>query len=211
MKEIKNFVIKSSYGFSSSHVQMWELNHKEGWALRNWCFRSVVLEKNLESPLDNKEIKPVNLKGNQPWILIGRTTAKVLILWLPDANSQLVRKDPAWCWERVKAGVGGTRRWDGWMASLTQWTWVWANSRRQWRTRKPRVLQSMGLRTRTWLGNWTPHYTHILQIKNHDHVSKKFCLLDSKAAEFWFSASQVNIHCTKLCGLWTKPTIRNRS
>ena len=64
-----------SYGFSSSHVQMWELDQREGWALKNWCFRTVVLKTTLESPLDSKEIKPVNPKGNQPWIFIGRTDA----------------------------------------------------------------------------------------------------------------------------------------
>ena len=65
-----------SYGFSSSHVWMWELDYKESWALKNWCFRTVVLEKTLESPLDCKEIKPVNPKENQSWIFIGRTDAK---------------------------------------------------------------------------------------------------------------------------------------
>ena len=65
------------YGFSSSHVKMWELDYKEGWAPKNWCFWTVVLEKTLESPLGYKEIKPVNPKGNQSWIFIGRTDAKV--------------------------------------------------------------------------------------------------------------------------------------
>ena len=85
-----------SYGFSSSHVQMWELDHKEGWAPKNWCFQTVVLEKTLGSPLDSKEIKPVNPKGNQPWIFIGRTDAeaKAPILWPPDAKSWLIGKDP---------------------------------------------------------------------------------------------------------------------
>ena len=75
---------------------MWELDHKEGWVLKNWCFWTVVLEKTLESPLDCKEIKPVNPKGNQPWTFIGRTDAEAeaLILWLPDAKSQLTGKDP---------------------------------------------------------------------------------------------------------------------
>ena len=68
---------RQSYGISSSHVQMWELDHKEGWISKNWCFQIVVLEKTLESPLDNKEIKPVHPKGNQPWILIGRTMLKL--------------------------------------------------------------------------------------------------------------------------------------
>ena len=84
-----------SYGFSSGHVQVWELHHKEGWAPKNWCFQNVVLEKALESPLDSKEIKPVNPKGNQFWVFIRRTDAKVLILWPPDTNSQLIGKDPA--------------------------------------------------------------------------------------------------------------------
>ena len=83
-----------SYGFSSSHIQMWELDHEEGWALKNWCFRIVVLEKTLESPLDCKEIKPVNPKGNQPWIFIGRTNWEAPILWPPEAKSQLIGKDP---------------------------------------------------------------------------------------------------------------------
>ena len=85
-----------SYGFSSSHVWMWELNHKEGWVVNNWCFWTVVLEKSLESPLDYKEIKPVNPKGNQPWIFIGRTDAEseASLLWPPDTKSQLIRKDP---------------------------------------------------------------------------------------------------------------------
>ena len=82
-------------GFSSSQVWMWELDRKEGWTLKNWCFQTVVLEKTLESPLDRKEIKPVNPKGNQPWIVIGRTDAEALILWPPDAKSQLIGKDPA--------------------------------------------------------------------------------------------------------------------
>ena len=84
------------YGFSSGHVQMWELNHKESWALKNWCFWAVVLEKILESPLDCKEIKPVNPKGNQSWIFIGRTDAEAEapILWPPDEKNWLIWKDP---------------------------------------------------------------------------------------------------------------------
>ena len=75
---------------------MWDLDHKEGWVLKNWCFQAVVLEKTLESPLDRKEIKQVNPKGNQPWIFIGRTDAEAEapILWLPDAKSQFIGKDP---------------------------------------------------------------------------------------------------------------------
>ena len=75
---------------------MWELDHKEVWAPKNWCFRFVVLEKTLESPLDSKDIKPVNPKGNQPWIFIGRTDVETEdpILWPPDVDSRLIEKDP---------------------------------------------------------------------------------------------------------------------
>ena len=85
-----------SYRFSSSHVWMAELDHKENWAPKNWCFWTVVLEKTLESPLDSKEIKPVNPIGNQSWISIGRTDveADAPILWPPDAKNWLIRKDP---------------------------------------------------------------------------------------------------------------------
>ena len=83
-----------SFPFSSSHVRMWEVNHREGWVLKNWCFWTVVLERTLEIPLDCKEIKPVNPKGNQPWIFTGRTDvqAEAPLLWLPDAKSQLIGK-----------------------------------------------------------------------------------------------------------------------
>ena len=83
-----------SYGFSSSYVWMWELDYKEGWAPKNWCFWSVVLEMTLESPLDCKEIKPVHPKENQSWIFNERTEAEALILWPPDAKSWFIRKDP---------------------------------------------------------------------------------------------------------------------
>ena len=83
-----------NYGFSSSHVQMWKLDPEEGWTSKNWCFWIVVLEKNLESSLDCKEIKPVRPKGNQPWIFIGRADAEAPILWPPDVKSQLTGKDP---------------------------------------------------------------------------------------------------------------------
>ena len=89
-------LFSQSYGFSSSHVWMWELEHKEGWALKNWCFWTAVLEKTLESPLDCKEIKSVNPKRNQSWISIGRTDAEAEapILWPPYTKAWLTGKDP---------------------------------------------------------------------------------------------------------------------
>ena len=83
------------YGFSSSHVWMWELDREEGWAPKNWCFWTVVLEKTLECPLDSKEIQPVHPEGNQSWIFIGRTDVEgeTPILWPPDVKNWLIGKD----------------------------------------------------------------------------------------------------------------------
>ena len=133
----KVYLVKAMV-FSSSHVWMWEVDYKERWALRNWCFWIVVLEKTLENLLDSKEIKPVNPKGNQPLTFIERTDAETefQILWPSDEKSWLIEKDP---------NAGKDWGWDVWMASLIQWTWIWANSRRQWKTEESGVLQSMGL------------------------------------------------------------------
>ena len=93
------------YGFSGGHVWMWELDHKESWAPKNWCFWTVVLEKTLESPLDCKEIQPVHPKWNQSWIFIGRTDgeAETPVLWPSDVKNRLIWKDPGagnnWRWE----------------------------------------------------------------------------------------------------------------
>ena len=130
------------YGFSSGHVQIWELNCEESWALKIWCF----LEKTLESPLDCKEIQPVHPKGDQSWVFIGRTDAEAEtpVLWPPHAKSWLIWKRP-WCWEGSGAGgEGDGRGWDGWMASLTWWTWIWIDSGSLWWAGRPGVLQFMG-------------------------------------------------------------------
>ena len=131
-----------SYGFSSSHVRIWELDYKESWAPKNWCFWTVVLEKTLESPLDCKEVQPVHPKGDQSRVFIGRTDAETPILWPPDVKLTHLKRP--WCWEGL--GVGGegdNRGWDGWMASLTRWTWVWVNGSWWW-TGRPGLLWSMG-------------------------------------------------------------------
>ena len=94
---------------------------------RNWCFWTAVLEKTLESPLDSKEIQPVNPRANQPRISTGRTDTETPNTLGTGCKNCLTGKD--WCWERLKAGGDGdSREWDGWMASLTRWTWVWASS-----------------------------------------------------------------------------------
>ena len=107
-----------SCGFSRSQVRMWELAHKEGWALKNWCFQSVVLEKTLKSPLDSK-IKPVNPKGNQSWIFTGRiaTEAEAPVLWPPDAKSWFIGKDPdaGKDWGRRQATEDEIVGWHHWL------------------------------------------------------------------------------------------------
>ena len=121
-----------SYCSFSSHVPMWELDHKEGWLPKNWCFRTVVLKKTLESPLDCKEIKPGNSKGNQPWIFIGKTDAEAEapVLWPPDARSWFIGIDPdaGEDWRKMEKRAAEDEI--GYIASLSQWTWIWANSRR---------------------------------------------------------------------------------
>ena len=134
------------YDFSSGHVWMWELDHKESWAQKNWCVWTVVLEKTLESPLDCKEIQPVHSEGDQSWVFIGRTDAEAEtpILWPPDAKSRLIWKDP-FAFERLSTGgEGDYRGWDGWMASPPQWTWVLVDSRSWWWTGRTGVLWFMG-------------------------------------------------------------------
>ena len=111
-----------SYGFSNSHVWVWELDYKESWAPKNWCFWTVVLEKTLESPLDCKDMKPVNPKENQSWIFVLKDWcwswhSNTLTTWC----EELTHLKRPWYWQRLKAGVGDNRGWDGWMASLTQW------------------------------------------------------------------------------------------
>ena len=116
----------------------------------------LVILMSLESPLDCKEIQPVHPKGDQSWVFIGRNDAKAEtpVLWPSHAKSWLIGEDS--CWEGLGAGgEGDDRVWDGWMASLTQWTWVWVNSGSWWWTERPGMLRFMGSQSRTQLSNWT--------------------------------------------------------
>ena len=128
---------------------MWELDCEESWAPKNWCFWTVVLEKTLESPLDYKEIQPVHLKRRsvlgvhwKDWCWSWNTNT------LATGCEELSHLKRPWCWERLRAGgEGDDRGWDGWMASPTQWIWVWVNSGSWWWTGRLGVLRFMGSQT----------------------------------------------------------------
>ena len=152
------------YGYESWTIELMPKNWCFWTVLRNWCFWTVVLEETLESPLDCKEIQPVHPKGEQSWVSSGGTDveAETPILWLTHL------KRP-WCWEKLRAGgEGDDRGWDGWMASPTQWTWVWVDSRNWWRTVRPGVLRFMGLQRvgHNWAIelNWTELRDHLKKI-----------------------------------------------
>ena len=152
---------------------MWELDYKESWVPNNWCIWTVVLEKTFESPLDNKEIQSVHSKGDQSWMFTGRTdvgswNSNILATWCED----LAHLKRPWCWERLRAGgEGDDRGWDGWMALLTQWTWVWLNSGSWWWTGRPGMLQFMGLQrvghNRATELNWTDQILRRYSLKGY--------------------------------------------
>ena len=159
------------------------LDHKEDWVLKNWWFWTVVLEKTFESPLDGKEIQPVHPKGNQSRIFIGRTDAEAEATW---CEKLTYWKRP--CDAEKDLRTGGEvddRAWDGWMASLAKWTWVWANSRRQWSVGK---LVCCGPQScsRTRLGDWTTAACKYLSVQMVLLLQlEKTCVQQSGASVPW--------------------------
>ena len=136
-----------SYGFSSRQLWMWELDYKECWMSKNWCFWTVVLEKILESPLDCKEIQPVHPKGNKSWIFIGRTGAEAetpifgYLMRITDSFEKTL------IWRKIEGGRRRGRQEDemaGWHHRLNEWTWVWVNSGSWWWTGRPGTLRFTG-------------------------------------------------------------------
>ena len=133
-----------SYGFSSGHVWMWVLDYKESWVLRNWCFWTVVLEKTLGCSWTERRSNQSILKGISPGCSLEGLMLK--LQYFATWCEELTHLKRPWFWERLRAGEeGDDRGWDGWMASRTQWTWVWVSSGSWWWTGKPGVLQSRGL------------------------------------------------------------------
>ena len=150
------------YGFASSHVWMWELDYKENWTWKYWYFWTVVLEKTLESPLNCKEIQPSILKEITPGCSLEdwcwSWNSNTLATWW----AEMTHLKRPWSWERLKAGgEGDDGGWDGWIASPTQWTWVWVNSGSWWWTGRPGMLQFKGSQSvgHDWVTepNWTKY------------------------------------------------------
>ena len=151
-----------SYGFSSSHVWMWQLEYKESWALKNWFFWTVVWRRLLRVTWIARRSNRSILKEFSPEYSLKGLMLK--LQYLATWSEELTPLKRPWCWERLKARVeGDDRRRDGWMASLTRWTWVWVSSGSWWWTGKPGVLQSMGL--------W--RIKHVWVIWTEFHTKKK--------------------------------------
>ena len=172
---------------------MWELDCEESWAPKNWCFWIVVLEKTLESPLDCKEFQPVHPKGDHSWCSLEGLILKLKLQYFGHLIQRVDSLEKPWCWEGLGAGgEGDDRGWDGWMASLTRWTWVWVNSGSLWWTGRPGMLWFMGSQRvgHDWATelNWTEsHYggsTLMTQLPPKA-LTSKYHHITASAYQFW--------------------------
>ena len=178
---------------------MWDLNCKESWVPKNWCFWTLVLEKTFESPWDCKEIQSVHPKGSQSWIFIGRTDAEAEtpILWSPDMKNWFIWKNPDAGKNQRQEEKGMTEDEMVGMALLTQCTWVWVSSGSWWWTGKPVVLQSMGLQRvgLDWATELFPVCSHIPVVSVH--IPKQhslFCMLINRIALCFSDFLSFNIY-----------------
>ena len=194
------------YGFSSGHVWMWELDYEESWALKNWCFWTVVLEKTLESPLDCKEIQPVHPKGDQSWAFIGRTDAEAEtpILWPPHAKSWLVGKDPDAGKDWGQEGKGTTEdEMAGWHHQLDgheseQTPFVMS----LWWTGRPGVLRFMG--SQRVRHDWATELNWTNVLHQHSEVVL-WNLLSIQMLFRWICGGESGLPVLFLCHLRTAP------
>ena len=187
-----------SCGFSTSRIWKWQLDRKESWAPKNWCFQPVVLKKTFESPLDCKEIQPVHPKGNQSWKFIGRTDAEAdaQVLWVPDAESTHWKRP--WSWERLKAKEEGGRgwdhhhqRWEHQRLNEHEFEQIPGDSGGQ----RSLVLQSIGLQSQTQLNTEQPQRTRTSarQPGGLTHTNSVFPQVDKLLLLFLFN--QGNKYC----------------
>ena len=182
---------------------MWELDHKESWVPKNWCFWTVVLEKTPESHLDWQEVKPVNPKTNQFWIFTGRADAEaeasVLchLMWRTDSLEKTLMLGKIEGRRRISWTTEDNGGWAGWMVLLTPWTWVLASSRSWWWTRKPGVLQTMGLQR---VGHYWATELNWSFIFSHPFMS---VLISQKFPQIYFSSRNSLLGFKYFCSIFT--------
>ena len=169
---------------------MWELDHKEGWALKNWCFWTVVLEKTLETPLDFKEIQPVHPKEICPEYSLEGLILKLKFQYFGHLMQRTDSFEKTLMLGKTEGGgEGDDRGWDGWMASSTQWTWVWVNYGNWWWTGRPGKLQSMGLQrvSHSWateLNTWDSTKWGCILEQGSDNKHYRLCEPQGKIKDF---------------------------
>ena len=169
------FSIWLLYGFSSSHVWMWEFDCEESWAPKNWCFWTVVLARLLRVPWTARRSSQSILKEISPEYSLEGLMLKLKLQNFGDLMRRIDSLERPWCWGRLKVGGEGDHRgWDGWMASPTQWTWVWVSFGSWWWTGNTGVLQSMGSQSQTQLINLTELMALSLHFQSQQ-LSNPFC------------------------------------
>ena len=186
---------------------MWELDYKESWTPKNWCFWTVLLEKTLESPLDCRDIQPVHPKGNQSWVFIGRTDVKWNSSTLTTSCEELTHWKRPWCWEGLRAGAEGDNGGgDGWMASPTRWTWGLVDPGSSWWTGMPGVLQFKG--SQRVRHNWVTELNWNRPMKFYSLCFAYCVYLESESESHLVMSDSLQPH--GLYSLWNSPSQNTR-